>query len=49
MHTEIETAAKQSLEKFFLLKEIVEKLWIENPDWKTPMDVENKVYEKMVK
>jgi FKBP-type peptidyl-prolyl cis-trans isomerase (trigger factor) len=26
MHTEIETAAKQSLEKFFLLKEIVEKL-----------------------
>jgi len=49
MHTEIETAAKQSLEKFFLLKEIVEKLGIESPDWKTPMDVENKVYEKMMK
>ena len=47
MMDEVQGAAKLSLEKFFLLKEIVEKLWIENPDWKTPMDVENKVYDKM--
>jgi hypothetical protein len=49
MMKDIEDAAKLSLEKFFLLKEIVEKLWIESPDWKTPMDVEQKLYEKLVK
>lgn len=49
MMKDIEDAAKLSLEKFFLLKEIVEKLGIENPDWKTPMDVEQKLYEKLMK
>ena len=49
MQDDIKTAAKQSLEKFFLLKEIVEKLWIEAPDWKQAMDVEQKVYDAMTK
>ncbi len=49
MMTEIQWAAKQSLEKFFLLQAIVKHLWIENPDRKTPMDVEQKLYDKLAK
>ncbi|USN54558.1 MAG: hypothetical protein H6765_08665 [Candidatus Peribacteria bacterium] len=47
MQKEIETSARLSLEKFFLLRYITEALGIENPDWKTPLDVETKVYEKL--
>lgn len=49
MTNDIENAAKSSLEKFFLLKEIVEKLWIKDPDWNTPLSVETAVYEKLTK
>lgn len=49
MQEDIQTAAKQSLEKFFLLREIVEQLEIKDPDWKQPLDVEKKVYEAMTK
>lgn len=47
MKEQIRAAAEQSLEKFFLLKTIVESLDIKDPDWNTPMDVEQKLYEKL--
>ncbi len=49
MMTDIQAAAKQSLEKFFLLKEIVEKLGITDIEWQKPLDVETKLYEKLSK
>jgi len=47
MDEDIRNAAKSSLEKFFLLKEIVEKLGIEKPDRNTPLSVEEAVYAKI--
>ncbi len=47
MFADISNAAKQSLEKFFLLREIIEKLEIKDVDWQKPMDVETKLYEKL--
>jgi len=48
---EISTASKMSLEKFFLLRKVVESLdlWVEEKDWSSPLSVEKKLYEKMVK
>ncbi len=49
MHGEIKTAAKTSLEKFFLLRTLVEKLGldIQEEDWKKPLKVEETLYEKL--
>lgn len=46
MHDEIKSAAKSSLEKFFLLRKAIEvlKIDIADTDWQTPLAVENKLY-----
>ena len=46
MHEEIKTAAKSSLEKFFLLRKVIEStdLDIQDSDWQTPMAIEDKLY-----
>lgn len=49
MHQQIDQAAQQSLEKFFMLRYITEALEIKDPDWQTPLDVETKLYQKMKK
>ncbi len=48
MIEEIQTAAKESLKKFFILQKILEELKI-NADWNKPGDVEEKLYQKLVK
>jgi len=47
MTEEIKGAAKSSLEKFFLLRNIIEKLWLEiqDADRQTPMAIESKLYD----
>lgn len=46
LQTEIKDAAKSSLEKFFLLRKVVESLWfsIEEADRNTPFSIEKKLY-----
>lgn len=48
MIQDIQAAAKLSLEKFFLLKEVVEQLEIADIDRQKPLDVETKLYEKLM-
>ncbi len=47
MHDEIKTAAKSSLEKFFLLRKVIEtvKLDVQDADRQTPMAIEQKLYD----
>lgn len=47
VQSEIKDAAKSSLEKFFLLRKIVENLWltVNESDWNTPFSVEKKLYD----
>lgn len=47
MMTEIQSAAKLSLEKFFLLREIIEQLEIKDVERQKPLDVETKLYAKL--
>ena len=46
MHEEIKTAAKSSLEKFFILRNIIDQigLTVEDKDRQTPMAIEDKLY-----
>lgn len=47
--SEINQASESSLLKFFVFRHITEALWIDKDvDWNTPLDVEKKVYEKLV-
>ena len=48
MIEEIKTAAQESLKKFFILQKILEELKID-ADWNKPGDVEEKLYQKLVK
>ncbi len=45
----ITDAAKSSLEKFLILREIVSQLEIPDIKWESHLDVEKKLYEKLVK
>lgn len=47
LYTNISTAAKQSLEKFLILKDVVEKLGITDIKWDAHLDVEKKLYAKI--
>ncbi|UFX83458.1 trigger factor [Candidatus Absconditicoccus praedator] len=49
IHNDVRKSSKESLGKFFILKEISNQLGISDQiDWKTPLDAEKKVYEKLV-
>lgn len=47
LYTNISDAAKSSLEKFLILKEVVEKLEIKDINREAHLDVEKKLYEKI--
>jgi trigger factor len=50
LYEDIKKAAKESLEKFFVLKKLTELLWIDKDiDWNKPLDAEQKIVEKMTK
>lgn len=50
MIQELSSAAKTSLEKFFIFRKYIELLWLDKEiDWNKPMDAELKVYEKIAK
>lgn len=50
MIQELSSAAKISLEKFFIFRKYIELLWLEKEiDWNVPMNAELKVYEKIAK
>lgn len=50
MIEELTSAAKTSLEKFFIFRKYIELLWLEKEiDWNVPMSAELKVYEKIAK
>jgi uncharacterized NAD(P)/FAD-binding protein YdhS len=44
----IETAANESLSKFFIFRKILEKLEINDVDWELKMDAEKKLYGKLM-
>ncbi len=48
LYEDISNAAVESLRKFLILQKIVQLLWLENIDWQKPLDVEKKIYEKVV-
>ena len=47
LHTNISEAARSSLEKFLILKEVVEKLEIADINREAHLDVEKKLYAKI--
>ena len=47
IYHDIEDSARTSLEKFFILRKLVELLGIENIDWNKHLDAEEKLYEKL--
>lgn len=47
MYDEMRTSAKESLEKFFILRKFVELLGIENISWENHLDAERKIYAKL--
>lgn len=49
LHDSVSTAAKQSLEKFLILQDVVKKLDITDVKWDAHLDVEKKLYEKIKK
>ena len=46
MIDEIQTAAKESLKKFFVLQKVMDELKIK-ADWNKPLDVERQIYQKI--
>lgn len=51
MCSEIKSAAINSLEKFFILRELTDRinLLLDDEDWKTPLNVERKLYDYHIK
>lgn len=47
IYDDVELSAKTSLEKFFMLRKLVELLGIDNIDWNKQLDAEEKLYEKL--
>lgn len=47
VYDDIETSARQSLEKFFILRKLVELLEITDIDWNTHLDAEEKIYARL--
>ena len=47
MYDEMRASAKESLEKFFILRKFVELLGIENVSWEKHLDAERKIYAKL--
>jgi trigger factor len=47
MYDEIRTSAKDSLEKFFVLRKLVELLEITDIDWNAQLDAEKKIYARL--
>lgn len=47
MYDEIKKSAQDSLEKFFMLRKLVELLEITDIDWNTQLDAEKKLYAKL--
>lgn len=47
VYNDIETSARQSLEKFFILRKFVELLEITDIDWNKNLDAEEKIYAKL--
>ena len=47
MYDEMKISAKESLEKFFILRKLVELLGIENINWENHLDAERKIYAKL--
>lgn len=47
MYDEMKVSAKESLEKFFVLRRLVELLGIENVNWESHLDAERKIYGKL--
>jgi len=45
---DIQNAASESLKKFFILKKVIELFDIQDIDWNKPLDVEEKLYKKLV-
>jgi hypothetical protein len=44
MYEQIQTASKESLEKFFILRKLVELLDIKDINWENTIDAEEKIY-----
>lgn len=47
VYNDIEASARQSLEKFFILRKLVELLGITDIDWNKNLDAEEKIYAKL--
>lgn len=47
MYDEMKASAKESLEKFFILRKLIELFGIENVNWENPLDAERKLYGKL--
>lgn len=47
VYDDIETSAKTSLEKFFMLRKLIELLEINDIDWNKPLDAEEKLYARL--
>lgn len=47
MMEELKKTSKESLEKFFILRQIIELYWIDDVNWNIPLDPERKLYEKI--
>lgn len=47
VYNDIEASAKTSLEKFFVLRKLVELLEINDIDWNKHLDAEEKIYAKL--
>lgn len=48
MYEEIKKSAEESLEKFFILRKVVELLEITDINWENQLDAEKKIYAKLV-
>jgi hypothetical protein len=47
LYDDIKKSAQESLGKFFVMRKLVELLWIEDVDWNTNLDAEKKLYAKL--
>ena len=48
MYDDIKKSANESLEKFFVLRKLVELLEITDINWENGLDAEKKIYAKLV-
>ncbi|MEI7478420.1 MAG: hypothetical protein WCJ81_08365 [bacterium] len=48
LYDDIRKSAQESLEKFFILRKLVELLEIADVDWNKHLDAEKKLYDKLV-